>query len=138
MEEKETKEKQEFDNIVGGIYLFIICSLLIFTVYCSARYEYYPCINGTVIKHDRLKDFITTVTPSEGASKKADVFWKLCFRYKYLKHNDLNYLIRVDKFKQKAIIIKDYWSDFEEVVETKKKIQRKYNTKNGVTYELAF
>lgn len=137
MQEKDTNnvENQDFENIVGGIFIFVICVFLIFSAYCSARYEYYPCINGNIIKHDKFKDSITKVTPTNGLIKKTDIFWKLCFRYKYLKHNDLNYLIRVDKFKQNAITITDSWFDFEEVVAPKKEFERKYSTKNGVEYQ---
>lgn len=146
MDEKAAKESQEFDNIVGGICLFIICSLLIFTVYCSARYEYYVNDELSLLKHDRYKDKVCVIDIDKKAyPKRADFFWKLCFRYRYLKNNEKHSLIRIDKFKQTAIYLIDANKKFgfveddpleiRKIAKNKVKQLESGTTKRGVNYQ---
>lgn len=106
MEVKNNNENDKLTNLICNIFILIVCSILIFSAYHSSRYKYYINDELSILEHDKLKEKIYVINiDTKYFNRKTDFWGKLCFKYKYLKNNKNSSLIRIDKFKHKAIYL---------------------------------
>lgn len=104
---EEEKEQQQPDDSIGTIVLFVIGIYILCCVYVSVMFDYYPNNKTTILKHDKYSEKVTAIKIEQGKPESTDILWNLLFRYRYMKNEKDNALVRIDKFKQKAIYLVD-------------------------------